>query len=117
MNILKIFGLVLLACGAYLFFDHWVLPWIMTHQPQHIASPAEETSVRFTRPIKVESAPAAHSFNPTPPDNRCDGRTHCSQMTSCAEANFFLAHCSNTEMDGDHDGVPCERQWCEPPPR
>lgn len=43
---------------------------------------------------------------------RCDGRTHCSQMTSCAEATYFLHNCSNTEMDGDHDGVPCEQQWC-----
>ncbi|WP_336407541.1 excalibur calcium-binding domain-containing protein [Tahibacter soli] len=42
----------------------------------------------------------------------CDGRTHCSQMRSCAEAKYFLAHCPNTEMDGDADGVPCEHQWC-----
>jgi cold shock CspA family protein len=43
---------------------------------------------------------------------RCDGRTHCSQMTSCTEAKFFLANCPGTKMDGDGDGVPCERQWC-----
>lgn len=42
----------------------------------------------------------------------CDGRTHCSQMRSCAEATYFIRHCPNTKMDGDHDGVPCERQWC-----
>ena len=43
---------------------------------------------------------------------RCDGRTHCSQMTSCEEATFFLKNCSGTKMDGNNDGVPCERQWC-----
>ena len=43
---------------------------------------------------------------------RCDGRTHCSQMTSCAEATFFLRNCPGTAMDGNNDGVPCERQWC-----
>jgi cold shock CspA family protein len=43
---------------------------------------------------------------------RCDGRTHCSQMTSCEEAKFFIQNCPNTAMDGDNDGVPCERQWC-----
>ena len=43
---------------------------------------------------------------------RCDGRTHCSQMTSCAEATYFLRNCPDVEMDGDHDGVPCEQQWC-----
>jgi len=42
----------------------------------------------------------------------CDGRTHCSQMTSCAEAVFFLNNCPNVEMDGNHDGEPCEKQWC-----
>jgi len=42
----------------------------------------------------------------------CDGRTYCSQMTSCSEAKYFLAHCPDVKMDGDHDGIPCERQWC-----
>ncbi len=42
----------------------------------------------------------------------CDGRTHCSQMTSCEEARYFLKHCPGTEMDGDGDGEPCEQQWC-----
>jgi Excalibur calcium-binding domain len=43
---------------------------------------------------------------------KCDGRTHCSQMTSCAEATFFLKSCPGTKMDGDNDGIPCEQQWC-----
>lgn len=43
---------------------------------------------------------------------RCDGRTHCNQMTSCEEAKWFLQHCPNTQMDGNRDGVPCESQWC-----
>jgi hypothetical protein len=38
----------------------------------------------------------------------CDGREHCSEMTSRAEAVYFINHCPNTKMDGDHDGVPCE---------
>ncbi|MFT4630250.1 MAG: hypothetical protein ACI9WC_001752 [Arenicella sp.] len=42
----------------------------------------------------------------------CDGRTHCAQMRSCQEARFFLANCSNMQVDGDQDGIPCERQWC-----
>jgi hypothetical protein len=33
-------------------------------------------------------------------------------MTSCAEANFFLQHCPGVKMDGNRDGVPCEKQWC-----
>ncbi|WP_397410688.1 cold shock domain-containing protein [Polaromonas sp.] len=42
----------------------------------------------------------------------CDGRQHCSQMTSCAEATYFLKNCPGTKMDGDNDGVPCETQHC-----
>jgi hypothetical protein len=45
-------------------------------------------------------------------DFRCDGRTYCSQMTSCAEATYVLKNCPNVKMDGDNDGVPCEQQWC-----
>jgi cold shock CspA family protein len=46
---------------------------------------------------------------------QCDGRVHCSQMTSCAEATYFIRNCPNTMMDGDGDGVPCESQWCTSP--
>lgn len=42
----------------------------------------------------------------------CDGRTRCSQMTSCDEATYFLKHCPGVRMDGDRDGIPCEDQWC-----
>lgn len=42
----------------------------------------------------------------------CDGRQHCSQMTSCAEATYFSNSCPNTKMDGNNDGIPCEQQWC-----
>lgn len=42
----------------------------------------------------------------------CDSRTHCSQMTSCTEAKWFINNCPGTKMDGNHDGTPCEAQWC-----
>jgi hypothetical protein len=42
----------------------------------------------------------------------CDARVYCSQMTSCDEAEFFLANCPGVKMDGNRDGVPCEKQWC-----
>ncbi|MGZ5437239.1 MAG: excalibur calcium-binding domain-containing protein [Halobacteriota archaeon] len=43
---------------------------------------------------------------------RCEGKTHCSEMSSCAEATFYIKNCPGTKMDGDGDGVPCESQWC-----
>lgn len=60
---------------------------------------------RHVTPQKAEAAAASTSFH-------CDGRTHCSEMSSCAEAEFFLQNCPNVEMDGDRDGEPCEQQWC-----
>jgi cold shock CspA family protein len=51
------------------------------------------------------AVPASTSFS-------CNGRTHCSQVSSCAEAKWVLRHCPGTTMDGDNDGVPCEQQWC-----
>lgn len=42
----------------------------------------------------------------------CDGRQYCSQMKSCAEAKYFLANCPDVKMDGDKNGIPCEKQWC-----
>ena len=43
---------------------------------------------------------------------RCEGKTRCSQMSSCEEATFYLQNCPGTEMDGDRDGIPCESQHC-----
>lgn len=57
-------------------------------------------------PSRAQAAPVASPY-------RCDGRTHCSQVSSCAEATWVLRNCPNTEMDGDGDGIPCERQWCQ----
>ena len=55
-----------------------------------------------------EPAPA-----PTEARYKCDGRTYCSQMTSCEEAYFFLRNCPGVKMDGNNDGIPCEKQWCK----
>jgi endonuclease YncB( thermonuclease family) len=43
---------------------------------------------------------------------RCDGRRYCSQMSSCEEATWFAKNCPGVKMDGNNDGVPCEKQWC-----
>ena len=48
---------------------------------------------------------------PAKPAFQCDGRQHCSQMSSKAEAQFFLENCPDTKMDGDNDGDACERQF------
>lgn len=42
----------------------------------------------------------------------CQGKTRCSEMTSCDEAKYYIKNCPGTKMDGDSDGVPCESQFC-----
>ena len=57
--------------------------------------------------------PSARPERPISKTYTCDGRTYCSQMTSCEEATWFLNNCPGTKMDGNNDGIPCERQWCK----
>jgi cold shock CspA family protein len=73
----------------------------------HNNYPASEAPpMTLTEDIPVERATPAPAF-------KCDGREYCSQMHSCEEARFFIQNCPNTKMDGNNDGVPCERQWCK----
>lgn len=74
----------------------------------------------FSSAAQVESAAPPPAIDQSTvvgdlPNARCDGRQYCSQMSSCAEAKFFLKHCPGVQMDGDGDGIPCEQQWCTSP--
>ena len=86
------------------------LAWFVygEYQTAHSAAPPSPAIVQSTGhalELADDSEDADSSL-------KCDGRTMCSQMTSCAEATYFIQHCPNTKMDGNNDGVPCERQWC-----
>ena len=75
--------------------------------PTYVDSdPKAVVSISPTLNSEVNLQPVAASFS-------CDSRKHCSQMTSCAEATYFIQHCPNTKMDGNNDGIPCEQQWCQ----
>lgn len=67
-----------------------------------------QTVVSLPEPQPVETVAAEPQLE-LQQSFQCDGRQHCSQMRSRAEAEFFVANCPNTKMDGDHDGIPCER--------
>ncbi len=75
--------------------------------PTYVDSdPKAVVSISPTLNSEVNLQPVVASFS-------CDSRKHCSQMTSCAEATYFIQHCPNTKMDGNNDGIPCEKQWCQ----
>lgn len=95
----RFIGVVLLAALGAFGFSHYRKQVSMSSAP--------------SRPLTVstEAAPVAAVTQTF----KCDGRTHCSQMTSCTEAKFFLKNCPGTKMDGNNDGTPCEQQWCTSP--
>ena len=71
------------------------------HYQKNAYSTLVQTKLQdFENPVTLINQPI-ESFS-------CDGRQHCSQMGSRAEAEFFLRSCPDTKMDGDHDGIPCE---------
>lgn len=95
----RVFAALLLLVVVAFGIDQYRRRMSTALPPQPIVASPEPVAVPPT---------AAQSFT-------CDGRTHCSQMTSCAEAKYFLNNCPGTKMDGNNDGVPCEQQWCTSP--
>ncbi len=98
-----------------------VLPTPLTSQSSSATStpeisPESESPLHRSLPVVATVPTPTKTVVPTgvvsTSNFQCDGRTRCPQMTSCAEAEYFLAHCPGVEMDGNHDGEPCEQQWC-----
>lgn len=53
-------------------------------------------------------------FEPPGPDAAvpnlvCGAKRYCADMASCDEARFFFEQCGLSRLDGDEDGVPCEK--------
>jgi len=73
--------LMLVVAGALGWFGYW--------KYQTIAVSAE--GVDTTVPVKSFVADFT-LVSPTSAAFKCDGRNHCSQMQSCAEATYFATH-------------------------
>jgi len=92
VSLKKILLLALVGFGAWNYY---------TNNLNSAASPTIRWSGEAEVPKEAPIYNSQTSFS-------CDGRQHCSQMTSRAEAEFFTRNCPNTKMDGDRDGIPCE---------
>ena len=81
---------------------------------KEITIPAQEHEIQKMKPkLKSMTKP---KMKPKPIKQKrikykCDRRKYCSQMRSYEEAKYFLDHCRGVKMDGDRDGIPCERQF------
>jgi cold shock CspA family protein len=95
-------GLVEQVMGAF-FFAAIIAGVVWYQRDQHAMRIADAAAAQQQR--ATLDASLAGRFS-------CSGKQYCSQMTSCDEARFYLAHCPDTRLDGEGDGVPCEAQWC-----
>ena len=46
---------------------------------------------------------------PAPEDFTCGNKRFCKHMSSCDEACFYLQQCGLSRLDGNSDGVPCNK--------
>lgn len=74
--------------------------------PCPMSDSASTVPEEYLAPMPASKLPIS-----TKPTFQCDDRQHCSEMSSKAEAQFFLENCPDTKMDGDNDGEACERQF------
>ncbi|MDD2914715.1 MAG: thermonuclease family protein [Gallionella sp.] len=55
----------------------------------------------------VAAATVAGAANPL--GSGCGGKKYCSEMASCEEARHYLTQCGIKTLDGNRDGVPCDK--------
>ena len=91
-------------------------PWDWRKGSRSAQSQRRETAARESHLEPARPRALTHSgtsVRSAIPSVRCGTKHYCREMTSCAEALAFLRQCGVTTMDGDDDGVPCERGPCE----
>jgi cold shock CspA family protein len=107
--------LILVGLGAfgYKHYEARSSPWRATSLPAENNDPAPPVQLlKQQEPPRSPSKPLVIAPPEAKTNFQCDGRSRCNQMTSCQEATLFLKNCLGMQMDGNHDGIPCEEQWC-----
>ncbi len=68
-----------------------------------------EQPAQYRREPDLPRAPAPQDRSRGGGGFTCGTRTYCTEMRSCAEAQFHFRQCGLRRLDGDRDGIPCER--------
>ena len=76
-----------------------------------VESSKKKAVTEFSNSMAMQTLAKAKEIAKPKVNFKCDGRQHCSQMHSYEEAKYFIQHCPNTKMDGDNNGIPCEKQF------
>ena len=94
-----------------------VLP---TTEPTAIVTPSlitptvKPTSTPTVKPtLKPTKVPTIQTIRVIPTTTNssysCGSKKYCTQMASCSEAKYYYSNCGLKKLDGDDDGVPCEK--------
>jgi endonuclease YncB( thermonuclease family) len=80
------------------------------------ANPMAPWDYRHGGKQKEARKPSTSPVEPVTPINNnaaCGDKHYCREMNSCEEAKFYLTQCGLIRIDGDGDGLPCEK-LCRP---
>ncbi len=102
-------GLVCLSALAWLGYQS---VYLFSAEANSSIAELERNSEERSVAILLESPQRAKLQSQENVQFQCEGKQHCSEMRSCDEAKFYLKNCPEVMIDGDHDGVPCEQQFC-----
>lgn len=69
-----------------------IAPWEYRHGPK----------------LSKPKTPASITISNTSTAFSCGSKRYCKEMSSCAEATFYLQQCGLSRLDRDKDGIPCE---------
>lgn len=88
----------------------WSMPEAQTVAPWDWRR-GERTGVekRPDQAVQPQGLLSSPSSRADPGSFSCSSKTRCAQMTSCAEARFYLTQCRLESLDGNRDGEPCEQ--------
>jgi endonuclease YncB( thermonuclease family) len=87
----------------------WALPASEQVPPWDWRQNGRSAPASSPQPVPAPSRPLSPPQASSGSGMSCGSKRYCSQMTSCAEAQFHFRQCGLARLDGDRDGVPCEQ--------
>jgi endonuclease YncB( thermonuclease family) len=79
-----------------------VPPWDWRQNGRSASASSPPLAAVPSRPLSPPQASSGVGMS-------CGSKRYCTQMTSCAEAQFHFRQCGLARLDGDRDGIPCEQ--------
>ena len=79
--------------------DNPIPPWTWRKQHPSILSAQSHATASSANTHKTA----------TSPDSRCGNKKHCAEMSLCEEARHYMAQCGVKALDGNSNGMPCEK--------